>query len=174
MDALVTLPAGRWALVLGPRSIHPEMLALAARLAGLGPLRVLDGGNRFNAYTISRAVRGRREVLNRITVARAFTCHQMLNLLESTPQAGIPFLVLDMLATFYDEAVSILERQRLLAACIRQLDRLSQPVSGLVSACLPKVPDRENAALVDMLEDAAGEVWYPDPPAPKLQTPRLF
>ena len=36
-------------------------------------VRVLDGGNRFDAYAVARAVRGRPEVLNRITVSRAFT-----------------------------------------------------------------------------------------------------
>jgi hypothetical protein len=66
------------------------MLDLAARLALRGELRVLDGGNSFNAYTVARNL-GRlvggggsalEEALQRIQVARAFTCYQVLTLLN--------------------------------------------------------------------------------------------
>src|SRR5512137_642239 len=75
----------KWMLVVGPRSLNTALLTAIARLGEGGPVRVLDGGNRFNAYVVARAARGRPEVLNRITVSRAFTCYQVLSLLESTP-----------------------------------------------------------------------------------------
>lgn len=37
-------------LVVAPHAANPLMLELAARLAVEQPLRVLDGGNRFNVY----------------------------------------------------------------------------------------------------------------------------
>ena len=101
------------------------MLTTIARLGEAEAVRILDAGNRFNAYTVARAARGRPEVLNRITVSRAFTCYQVLSLLESTPALPVPFVVLDMLSTFYDEAVNAGERKRLLRECIDHLDRLA-------------------------------------------------
>ena len=71
-----------------------------------GPVTVLDGGNRFNAYLVARGARGQTELLERITVSRAFTCYQMLTLLETTHPLPRPILILDLLNTYYDESVS--------------------------------------------------------------------
>jgi hypothetical protein len=139
----IAVRTGNWLLVVGPRAICPTLLALTARLAEAGPVRVVDGGNRFNVYTVARAARGRSEVLNRITVSRAFTCYQVLTMLEhasatlvaETADGGlvpprlaraipVPFIVLDLLSTFYDESVQAGERKRLLRACITHLERL--------------------------------------------------
>jgi hypothetical protein len=110
-----------WILLVGPRDLNTTMLAAIARLGEGGPVRVLDGGNRFNAYTVARAIRladpstplgvetadvglsrgdplrgrcapqtpTRLEILNRITVSRAFTCYQVLSLLESISSAPL-------------------------------------------------------------------------------------
>jgi len=119
--------AGSWILLVGPRSLNSTMLTAIARLGERCSLRVLDGGNRFNAYTVARAARGRRDILEHITVSRAFTCYQVLSLLESTPSTQAPFVVLDLLNTFYDESVQIGERKRLLRSCIAHLERLAVP-----------------------------------------------
>jgi hypothetical protein len=78
-----------FALLVGPRSLNASMQLLIARLGAQAALHVLDAGNRFNAYRVARLAGGRTEVLDRITVARAFTCYQVLALLEST-QPGPP------------------------------------------------------------------------------------
>ena len=119
--------AGSWILLVGPRSLNSTMLTAIARLGERCSLRVLDGGNRFNAYTVARAAHGRRDILEHITVSRAFTCYQVLSLLESTPSTQAPFVVLDLLNTFYDESVQIGERKRLLRSCIAHLERLAVP-----------------------------------------------
>jgi hypothetical protein len=134
--------AGSWILLVGPRSLNSTMLTAIAHLGERCALRVLDGGNRFNAYTVARAARGLspfsggrqeapsrdiRGILNRITVSRAFTCYQVLSLLESTPSTQAPFVVLDLLNTFYDESVQIGERKRLLRSCLAHLERLVGP-----------------------------------------------
>jgi len=119
--------AGSWILLVGPRSLNSTMLTAIARLGERCSLRVLDGGNRFNAYTVARAARGRRDILEHITVSRAFTCYQVLSLLESTLSTQAPFVVLDLLNTFYDESVQIGERKRLLRSCIAHLERLAVP-----------------------------------------------
>jgi hypothetical protein len=110
------------------------MLCAIARLGERGEVRVLDGGNRFNAYIVARAASGRPEVLNRITVSRAFTCYQVHSLLESTPAVSVPFVVLDLLNTFYDESVGATERKRLLGACIVQLERLAGTLPSVAEA----------------------------------------
>ena len=47
--------AGRWILLVGPRSLNASVLDAIARLGERTPVRVLDGGNRFNAYKVARA-----------------------------------------------------------------------------------------------------------------------
>ena len=128
--------AGSWILLAGPRSMNATMLVAIARLGQQGALRVLDCGNRFNAYTVARAARGRPEVLNRITVSRAFTCYQVLSALEGTPASRAATVVLDMLSTFYDESVQGRERRRLLQVCITHLGRLERD-GAPTAPCLP-------------------------------------
>ena len=55
------LPA-RWKLVVGPRGLNASMLLAIARMGAGGAVRVLDGGNRFNAYPVARAARGWRRI----------------------------------------------------------------------------------------------------------------
>src|ERR1035437_3198321 len=124
------MKAGSWSLLVGPSSLNTRLLQgiayLSAQASGRSKphIHVLDGGNRFNGYTLARAAHGRPELLNCITVARAFTCIQVLALLESTPASDGPFIILDLLRTFYDESVQAGERKRLLRGCLTQMQRL--------------------------------------------------
>lgn len=165
---------GSWLLLVGPRSINTTMLTAIARLGERGALRVLDGGNRFNAYTVARAARGRPEVLNRITVSRAFTCYQVLSLLESTPAIQMPFVVLDMLSTFYDESVQLGERKRLLRACIIHLKRLERLAGGAVSVHPPAIPSPAAQELWELLRASAADTFIVQPAAPAPEPMRLF
>jgi hypothetical protein len=185
---LQVMPAGSFILLVGPRSLNTSMLNAIARLLapapedGTGPaqageaaqVRVLDGGNRFNAYTLARLARGRPEVLERITVSRAFTCYQVLSLLESTPASLSPFVVLDLLNTFYDESVQVGERKRLLRLCITQLKRLEAAAGGAVSLHPPAVPSQAAVELLGMLQAATAEAYFIQPAAPPPEPLRLF
>ena len=82
-------------VLVGPHAASTAMLTFAARLAVHAPLRVLDGGNQFNAREVARLLRSQNApdvyaALERIRVARAFTCYQMLALLEQTLRSLIP------------------------------------------------------------------------------------
>jgi hypothetical protein len=217
---------GKWKLVVGPRSLNTTMMMLIARLGeqsasalhsaetangGVSPVgdasrmppwpavRVLDGGNRFQAYVISRAVRGRLEILNRITISRAFTCYQVRSLLENTPSAthvaetadgGLtpprlvpaPFVVLDLLSTFYDESVKMWERKRILKVCVNHLERLGRGAVGasrrppllVVSVHPPKIQVPEAVELLGMLQEAAGETYFVQAPTPEPEPMKLF
>jgi hypothetical protein len=162
-------------LVVGPHAAQVQMLELAARLASQIALRVLDGGNRFNVYVVAQAIRRRTaevpRALERIRVARAFTCYQMVTLLAGTPELDQPTLVLDLLATFYDENVRLGEAQRLLEECLLHLRRLSGGAPVVVSARPPLAAQPERLTLLYALQDAAADVaiWPDARPEPSRQ-----
>ena len=160
--------AGSWTLLVGQRKLNPGLLVAIARLGEHTPVRVLDGGNRFNAYIVARTARGLPATLDRITVSRAFTCYQAFSLLESTPASPYPFIVLDMLNTFYDESVRSAERMRLLKTCITHLERLQSTSGGVVSVHPPAVPSPEAVGMLELLQASAGECIFaqldPTPP----------
>ncbi len=166
--------AGSWVLLVGPRSMNSTMLTAIARLGEGGSLRVLDGGNRFNAYKVARAARGRPEILNHITISRAFTCYQVLSLLESTPAIQESFVVLDLLNTFYDESVQVGERMRLLRACIAHLERLEHAAGGVVSVHPPAVPSQTAVELLGQLQASAADTYFIQSVVPAPEPMRLF
>jgi hypothetical protein len=179
MNALLNPIPGRLLLVIAPRAGGAIMLDLIARLACRGPLRLLDGGNCFDVYrcnqAIARTLQGQKDqlpaVLERIQLARAFTCYQMVALLKQTSDRPIPTLVLDLLSTFYDESVPRAESRRLLQGCIVQVQRLNNlaPVAISVRPGLPG----SRPELLEVLQAAASQVWALEPysPAPPA---RLF
>ena len=166
--------AGQWLLIVGPHSIRHMMMTVIAGLAEHEPVRVLDGGNQFDAYQIARFVRGSPTCLERIKVSRAFSCYQVLTLLENTPSVAEPFVVLDMLNTFYDESVKIWERKRLLRKCLDNLGRLQRYAGGAVSISPPRVRSKEATELFKMVEAAAKDTYQVELMIPSREMSRLF
>jgi hypothetical protein len=197
---------GKITLAVVPRRAIQPLLEMAARLALHAPLRVLDGGNCFNAYIVAQALRpallpallaqqaraqqARQQTqdveaaLERIRVARAFTCYQMVTLLDETEAIPAATLVLDLLATFRDETVPMAERQRLLGHCLERLELLAAAGPLLVSASPDggppmSSPHRQRQAtpgdeLLVRLERAADQVWRFSSPAPPAVQLRLW
>ncbi len=135
---------------------------MSAWLALQGNLRVLDAGNRFNAYPVAQAIRRQhqnpRAVLERIRLSRAFTCYQVDVLLEEWLPQPHPTLVFDLLATFYDENVNLPESQRLLRQVIWRLQQLSKLAPVVVSTSLPATICVERMVLFEMLKAQVGEL----------------
>jgi hypothetical protein len=171
-------------LVIHPHpSLNGQLLELAAALpqvaeppaagAEQGCLLVLDGGNCFNVYQVARSLRQRTSdvtaALQRIRVARAFTCFEMATLLQRQEAApGTAILVLDLLGNFRDENVPLKERQRLLHTCLPHLRRLAHFGPLLVSS-RPADP-----CLTQALVEAADQVLELEaPPEPPVQMPLL-
>jgi hypothetical protein len=155
-------------VIAGPHAVSQYMLSLTARLAQRGPLRVLDGGNRFNAYTVARELRragtlDQTQALSRIRVARAFTCHQVLSLLENTPRQSTPTLVIDLLDTFYDESVNLEERRRLAHKCAGHLRSLSQFATVAVSVRPPRPPRTDPSGILEIIQDVADQFVFHQP-----------
>ena len=171
---LINLSRGRLYAVMAPRTVRTDLMThLIARLALVGPVRVLDGGNRFDARGITRKLRrGSRDFylpLKRILLSRAFTYYQMVTLLEETGPLTIPVLLLDLLATFYDESVHLPERCCLLEHALARLKSLAHTSPVVVSAPHPTSDDELSARL----ETAADQVWHFEAEAAPIQ-PRLF
>ena len=121
---------------LGPEK--EKITELIAKLILRGPLRVVAGSDWLPAYALSRRIRQRsldvKQILDRLYVARAFTCYQVLDLLEGTRSSGDPLLILDLLHNFYDPDIPLPTRLRILKQCSQHLERLSyhRPVAVLI------------------------------------------
>ncbi len=186
MDALALPLTNRLLLVTGTAAVNDAILDLIARLAlrespATCLVRVLDGGNHFNAYTVARSIRRRtadltetplENALRRIHLSRAFTCYQMVTLLQETPLDGTPTCLLDLLSTFYDEAVRLEESRRLLQICLNAIERLSSQAPVIVNVWPAGPRHADRACLYESLQAAAGQVWEqkaipaPAPPRP--------
>ena len=174
MKALPETFPGRFLLLIAPHAASEGMLELAAHLAQRGPLWVMDCGNRFNAYILTRKLhrlqRGDlKQALERVYVSRAFTCYQVTALLEQTPARTDPTLLIDLLDTFYDQSVPLGERRRLLEICLEHLQRLSQQAAVVASLRPPPPSQTDPSGLLDAVRAAADLVWYPEIPAEPVQ-----
>lgn len=166
-------------VLLGQRGQPEPVLPLAALLACRGAVLVLDGGNRCNAYLLARAVgRLQREavqpILERIHLSRSFTCYQMLSMLADAPAGQMPVLIADLLNTFQDESVALFERRRLLGECIRHLHRLSEQGPVIASLRPPAQPQVDAIGMLEQVQAAAGQVWFPEELSPPAVQPTLL
>jgi hypothetical protein len=138
-------------------------------------VRLLDAGNCFDGYGLARQLRQQtsywRQALERVSVARAFTCYQVETLLSESLSDLSPVLVLNLLDTFYDENVKLAERLRLLDISLAELRRLCRLASVAVSASQPK--PGQAGELLELLTAAAGQVWSYEEPQP-VEPLRLF
>ncbi len=157
-------------LLIAPLNFQREAsLQFIAGLAQIGPVRILDGGNRFDVLTLNRELR-RRDLplytaLERIQVARAFTCYQMTTMLEGPAPEGIPTLVLNLLATFQDENAPLSERLRLLKICLHHLRKNSRYTPVLV--ILHPQPAEE--PFLVQIREAVDQAWIFEPHHPAIQ-----
>ena len=161
-------------LLVAPSNLQREAsLEFIAELAQNGPVRVLDGGNRFDLLSLNRELRRRKlalyTALERVRVARAFTCYQMTTLLEKPAPAGIPTLVLNLLSTFQDENASLPERLRLLETCLHCLRKNARHSPVLV--ILHPQPSEE--PFLVRIRAAADQVWIFELHNPTIQ-PKLL
>ena len=132
-------PAGepvRKALIVGER---PETLTvyLSAFAASLGfNVLVADGANVFDPYVVSKFAR--REgipaegLLKKISVARAFTCHQLATLIRErlepglSPGASSLVVLLGPCTMFFDEDVPGAEAALLFRKTLAQVQKMSE------------------------------------------------
>lgn len=120
----------------------------AAGVAHRWPVFVLDAANLFDPYLVVREGRRRglppAPILEQIQVARAFTCHQLVQLLRERLPAVLPghspalLLLLGPCSLFYDEQIPLPERRRLFRTLVTSLAALKPRVSlWLLQPSLP-------------------------------------
>lgn len=158
-------------VLVAPHAAAQTMINLAAHLALRGPLRVLDGGNRFNAFLAARYLRSigapnLEQTLENIQVARAFTCYQMAVMLEQTHPEPMPTLIIDLLDTFYDESAPLPERRRLTQRCALRLRELKKHAPVVVSLRPPPPGQADPTGLQPVIQKAADLLWQQDIPQP--------
>ena len=169
MDGSLQLSPRQLHLVLAPHRAQRQMMTvLTARLAVTGQVRLVDAGNCFDGYGLARQLRQQtsywQAALERVSVARAFTCYQVETLLTESVSGFSPVLVLNLLDTFYDENVKLSERLRLLEVSLAELRRLCRAASVAVSASLPA--RGQPGELLEILAGVAGQVWSFEEPQP--------
>jgi hypothetical protein len=176
MNILPSLHTGALIVVCAPHAASEQVATLAAELALRGPLTVLDGGNRFQPYRVAQLLRQHtiqvESAAKRLFIRRAFTCYQMLALLEDTPALRQPYLILDLLATFYDNHVNELETRRLLEACLLQVERLRQLAPVVITLALPPIGER--IFLIEMVCARTEHVLVQEALTPQVSQPVLF
>lgn len=130
-----------------------------------GSVWVLDAGNCFNPLRLTRRIRRQtiqiRTVLDHIQVARAFTCFQVVSLLEQTQAPQGPVYILRLLATFRDEMIPVYERLRLLEKIDRQIGRLQQTAPVVVALRGSALQEDPLLGWVAQLQTRADEVIFP-------------
>lgn len=100
-------------------------------------ITLVDATQTFDPYLVARAGRHAgapaRPLLERIRLSRAFTCHQIVTLIcDILPRQKIeePLFVLGPCILFYDDQVSLKERQTLFQQVVRSLTLLNQRGPG--------------------------------------------
>lgn len=135
-------------LVYGKPASSVIYLALYMAFAGTArrmPVVFLDGGNSFDPYLISKLARrtGFRpeDLLSRMYISRAFTCHQMQALVVDRLEGAFQkysttiAIVSGLLDTFFDQDVPFNEAYALLQTVMAEFVRLAGHGARILLAC---------------------------------------
>ena len=161
-----SLPApqrGKISLVVAPRAVSGKMMTMLATLALHGKVLVIDGGNRFDAYALSRELRLQTAevyaALNRVILSRVFTCYQMTATLAQLPLDGTSVVILDLLGTFLDESVAFGKRRYLLTNSLGRLRRIADSAPVALWVRTRSTPTDEDQKLLPLVLEVASDLW---------------
>jgi len=151
---------GRLRLIETEGRQNEGVTELFATLALRGPFHAIAGGEWLPTYALVQSVRRQttqvRQVLERMRLARPFTCYQVLDLLEDIRPEHDPILILDFLHHFYNPDIQPFVRRRVLEQCCTQLQRLAlmRPLIVLVE----HMPTEEYQQYFPLVAASADEV----------------
>lgn len=166
-------------LAIGTHALSARMLQLISALALRQTVTVLDCGNRSNMYAVARLIRPYTSdpvsVMNNIRLSRAFTCYQVLAMIQATakkpPQE--PLVLLDLLATFLDEDVELKDSQRLLTHSLDLLEEMSRFAAVVISTRpIPAIAENRSV-LLEQLKASVDICWEEPLPLPADQERQL-
>lgn len=123
-------------VISGPPAVLGRGMHEAVRILAHEPILIIDGSNRFRMDHLANMARILRipphKVLKNVYLSRAFTCHQMTELVcrracTALREKSSRHLVLaGLLDTYYDENISFAEAKKLLLRTIASLKRISK------------------------------------------------
>jgi hypothetical protein len=176
MNLYPVLKTGRLLVAIAPHAGREIASHLLADLALLGAVTVLDSGNRVQPYRIAHLLRLKTVEIDKaaahLSIQRAFTCYQTLALLESAEARPNPYLVLDLLNSFYDDQIRDHEARHLLTLCLLEIERLNQQAPLAILLAPPLLEER--AFLLDMVCEQADEIYMPVLSVSPAKQERLF
>lgn len=137
--------------ILAADAAFGTMLNLAIYLGLQDGVLIIDGSNRFDLHYVAyglrrftpRWERGAKQTL----IVRAFTCYEMVKALEKCADGSQPILVMDMLSTFYDEAVTDRQSQLLAKRCLAAIGIHKQTRPVVVTLSPPRADQNGRAEL---------------------------
>lgn len=137
-----------------------------------GTIVVVDGGNMFDPYVISRMARmlgvSPRSVLSRFYVSRGFSCYQVESLIVSElpdfvkKKRPAALIVTGPLETFYDSDIPLKESLSLLGGVTGALWDLSRKMPVMVVTPVPPRAAAERGHFFDNLLRKADSVYTPE------------
>ncbi len=136
-------------------------MELVAQWALRGPFYLIAAGEwlpqhddlRYSIYRHTVAV---DETLDHLTLARPFTCFQLLDLLIDAEKQGQPILILDFLHLFYNSDVDLSLRYSTLEQCCQYTKRLS--FSNPVALLVPDLATEEYRRFFPFVASIADEI----------------
>jgi len=147
-DLGVAGPPANLVLAYGTPAESVTYLALYMAFMGSAreePVVFLDGANSFDPYLLSKIARRANlvpeELLSRVHISRAFTCHQMEALVVERLAGGFRefntnvAIVSGLLDTFYDQDVPFGEAYGLLETTTAEFARLTGRGARILIAC---------------------------------------
>jgi hypothetical protein len=172
MDDIALPNTNQLYTIIGGHEASNRLLELSARFAIVGRLLILDCGNRANPLPIVRELRRLTDdpiaALGNIRTARAFTCYQVVALLEQLEQRTTPIetpvILFDLLTSFYDESIDYGEGLRLLSYSLDCLAHVRSTAPLLISARPPIEDFPERRVFLDMLLRISDRYWIEQPP----------
>ncbi len=166
---------GKTVLLYGSSLVYyTSLVVIKEALKRLPSIAVVDGANRFDAYSLARLaqVDGRDpvDVLSRVFLSRMFTAFQMDGVLTRGVE---PFLkesrtkvlvILGLLHTFYDDQISAREAERSLARISEKFDRLKNEGISLLLASENLTPAQKQKQFFHLrLKAMADDVYETSP-----------
>lgn len=147
-DLRGSTPSATIILAYGTPAGSVTYLALYMTFAGIArekPVVFLDGANSFDPFLISKLARRMglvpEDLLGRIHISRAFTCHQMHALVVERLAGALErfdtnvAVISGLLNTFYDQDVPLAETYDLLKKTTAELVRLAGRGARILLAC---------------------------------------
>ena len=166
---------GSISLVIAPRQAIESLTTMLVSLALNGQVTLVDGGNLFDGYRLTRMLRMQttsiRQTLDNIRLSRVFTCYQMVALLKDFPADGAPVIIFDLFATYLDESVSFSRRRELLATSLSELQRINTISPIALWVHLRSVPSGEDKQLLTPVLEIAQDIWQFE--SPRSLSPQL-